>query len=560
MHERAEQQPRELRVYLTGGVRIELGDVLVDHRMFNFARGQLALAYLVCERRRPVAAEELAKVFWDDNPQTDGPAGVHTIAEKIRRALSRHVPSRVLRLAGTNPYELEAPADLWVDIEAAADAIHEAEAELRAGRPAGAFGPSAIAHHITRRPFLPGESGHWVESQRERLRSILIRALECRGEIFLWNREVSLAIEAAKEVIALEPFRETAYQLLIRAHAALGNAAEATRAFERCRSTLSAQLGVEPSARTVAVYRDALNPPRSADENGPADGLPSAGRGSGLLETLQRVFRDSYRVERELGGGGMSRVFVATDLSLDRRVVIKVLPPDQAHHLSAERFTREVRLAARLQQANIVPILAAGVVSGTPYYTMPFVSGESLRATLSAGPRLSIQRAIEILRDVARALAFAHEHGVVHRDIKPENVLLSGATAVVTDFGIAKALSDAETRVSETDSTLTATGIALGTPHYMAPEQIAGDPAIDYRADIYSFGAMAFELLAGRSPFGALSAQAAITAHLVERPCDITAVRPDTPGPLGTLIMRCLEKQPALRPQSMSEVLVELAG
>jgi DNA-binding SARP family transcriptional activator/tRNA A-37 threonylcarbamoyl transferase component Bud32 len=538
-------------------VRIEFGDVLVDHRMFSFARGQRALAYFFCERRRPVPAAELVNVLWEDAPPSDGQAAVQSIAEKLRRALNRHVPSRALRLSGRDPYELQTPADTWVDIEAAADAIHDAEGELRAGRPAGAFGPSAIAHHIARRPFLPGESGRWVESQRERLRSILLRALECRGEVFLWNREVPLAIEAAREIIALEPFRETAYQLLIRAHTALGNTAEASRAYERCRSTLATSLGIEPSARTQTVYRDAVNPAALPDSSGSITAMPSVGAGGGLIDEIQHLLGHTYRIERELGGGGMSRVFVATDKSLDRRVVVKVLPPDTAHSLSAERFTREVRLAAKLQQANIVPVLSAGIVGGLPYYTMPFVPGESLRSALSAGP-LSIPRTIEILRDVARALSFAHEQGVVHRDIKPENILLSGATAVVTDFGIAKALRDAETRVSATGAALTRTGMSVGTPHYMAPEQITADPAADHRADIYGFGVVAYELLAGRSPFGGLSAQAAITAHLLERPCDIGQLRPDSPPPLGSLIMRCLEKEPGSRPQSMQEVLAAL--
>lgn len=558
MDERADEMPRELRVYLTGGLRIEFGDVLVDQRMFSFDRGQLAFAYFLCERRRPVPAGELVNVLWDDTPTPHGQAAVHSIAEKLRRALNRHVPLRMMRLTGSDPYELQTPSDTWVDIEAAADAIHDAEGELRAGRPAGAFGPSAIAHHIARRPFLPGESGRWVESQRERLRSILVRALECRGEVFLWNREVPLAIEAAKEIIALESFRETAYQLLIRAHATLGNAAEASRAYERCRSTLAKSLGVEPSARTQAVYRDAVSPAVLPDRSGSITAMPTVGAGVDLMDEIQHLLGHTYHLERELEGGGMSRVFVAKEKSLDRSVVVKVLPPNTAHSLSAERFTREVRLAAKLQQANIVPVLSAGIVGGMPYYTMPFVPGESLRSTLSAGTPLSIPRTIEILRDVARALSFAHEQGVVHRDIKPENILLSGATAVVTDFGIAKALRDAETRVSKTDATLTRTGMSVGTPHYMAPEQITGDPATDHRADIYSFGVMAYELLAGRSPFGGMSVQAAIAAHLLERPCDIGQVRPDTPRSLGSLIMRCMEKNPESRPQSMQEVLAAL--
>jgi DNA-binding SARP family transcriptional activator/tRNA A-37 threonylcarbamoyl transferase component Bud32 len=558
MVERAAEMPSEVRVYLTGGVRIEVGGALVDHRMCSFAGGQLALAYFLCERRRPVPTAELVNVLWGDPPPSQGQEAVHSIAEKLRRALKRHVPFQALRLTGTDPYELQTPSDLWVDIEAAAEAIHDAEGALRAGSPAGAFGPSAIAHHIARRPFLSGESGRWVESQRERLRSILVRALECRGEVFLWNREMPLAIEAAKEIVALEPFRETAYRLLIRAHAALGNAAEASRVYERCRSTLATGLGVEPSASTQAVHRDAVKPAQLSQRGGSIDAMPTVSADSDLLNRIQHLLGPTYQIERELLGGAMSRVFVATEKSLDRRVVVKVLPPDKAQSLSAERFTREVRLAAKLQQANIVPVLSAGIVGGMPYYTMPFVPGESLRSTLSAKTPLSVPRAIEILRDVARALSFAHAHGIVHRDIKPENILLSGVTAVVTDFGIAKALRDAETRVTQTDATLTRTGMSIGTPHYMAPEQITGDPVTDHRADIYSFGVTAYELLAGRSPFGDLSVQSAITAHLLERPCDIRQVRPDAPPALGSLIMRCMEKRPESRPPNMDEVLAAL--
>src|SRR5262245_32511833 len=167
----------------------------------------------------------------------------------------------------------------------------------------------------------------------------------------------------------------------------------------------------------------------------------------------------------------MSRVWVATETALDRQVVIKVIAAELTEGLSAERFTREVRLAARLQQANIVPVLSAGTAAGLPYYTMPYVRGESLRARLASGTALSLTEKVHILRDVARALAYAHEEGIVHRDIKPDNVLLSHGTAVVTDFGIAKAISAARTQDSGSAATLTQAGGAIGTPAYMAPEQ-----------------------------------------------------------------------------------------
>jgi len=465
-----------------------------------------------------------------------------------------------LQLVGTGPYELKAPSNAWVDTEAAADAIHDAEGELRASRPRGAFGPSAIAHHIARRPFLPGEHGRWAEAQRERLRGILIRALECRGEVFIWNRELPLAVEAAKEAIALEPFRETAHQLLIRAHAALGNAAEAKRAYERCRASLAEQLRIDPSAQTQMIYQSAIASTTPAiAQSPPASSRGTAlGSGANFASELQRLLGDAFIIEQEIGGGGMSRAFLAEERALERHVVIKVLPPDKAETLSAERFTREVRLAAKLQQANIVPLLSAAVVGGLPYYTMPYVSGESLRALLSAREPLPIRRVTSIMRDVARALAFAHANGVVHRDIKPENILLSAETAVVTDFGIAKALSDAETTRDATTMRLTNVGTSIGTPLYMSPEQVAGDPAIDHRADIYSFGIVAYELLTGRAPFADRPTQAALAAQLVEAPRPVEELRSDTPCALAELVMHCVQKNPDTRPQNMQVVLSRL--
>src|SRR6185503_3404893 len=217
---------------------------------------------------------------------------------------------------------------------------------------------------------------------------------------------------------------------------------------------------------------------------------------------LAAALADRYRIERELGGGGMSRVWLATETALDRQVVIKVVAAELAEGLSAERFAREMKLAARLQQANVVPVLSAGVADGVPYYTMPFVKGESLRARISGGPALTAAESVSILRDVARALAYAHSEGIVHRDIKPENVLLSHGTAVVTDFGIAKALSASRTQDGASSATLTQAGGAIGTPAYMAPEQAVGD-AVDHRTDLYAWGVMAYELLAGAHPFAA---------------------------------------------------------
>ena len=275
-----------------------------------------------------------------------------------------------------------------------------------------------------------------------------------------------------------------------------------------------------------------------------------------LRATLERTLGDLYSFERELQGGAMSRVFVVMDRALGREVVMKVLPPEVAAELSAERFRREIQLAAKLQHPHIVPLLSSGEVNGSPYFTMPFVEGESLRAHLARFGELPINEAVRILREVASAISCAHKHGVIHRDIKPDHVMLSDEFALVTDFGVAKALS-ASTKAPEAQ-TLTGLGVTLGTPAYMAPEQATADPSVDHRADIYAFGVMAYEMLTGSLPFSGRSTQATLAAHAVEKPEAIERRRPGIPPALGALIMRCLEKRPADRPQHAADLVHEL--
>jgi serine/threonine-protein kinase len=275
-----------------------------------------------------------------------------------------------------------------------------------------------------------------------------------------------------------------------------------------------------------------------------------------LHEQLQAALGGGYTLERELGGGGMSRVFVAEEKRFRRKVVVKVLAPQLAAGISAERFEREIQLAAQLQHPQIVPVHAAGEVGGLPFYTMPFIEGQSLRSRLAQGS-LSCREAIEVLRDVAKALAYAHGRGVVHRDVKPDNVLLAGDSAMVTDFGIAKAITAAQTVPPDgASATLTQAGVALGTPAYMAPEQAAADPTTDHRADLYAFGCMAYELLTGATPFGTGPAPQLFVAHLTEAPTPIE--RADVPRELASLVMRCLEKDPDKRLQSAYEAVREL--
>ena len=280
-----------------------------------------------------------------------------------------------------------------------------------------------------------------------------------------------------------------------------------------------------------------------------------------LRQQLQGTLGTAYTLERELGGGGMSRVFVATETSLGRPVVVKVLSPDLAGDVNMDRFRREVRLAATLQHPHIVPLLAAGETGGVPYYTMPFVEGESLRERLRAIGALPLGEALGILRDVAKALAYAHARGVMHRDIKPDNVLLSGGVAVVTDFGIAKAISSSSASGGRTS--LTMKGTAVGTPAYMAPEQAAADPGTDHRADLYAFGCMAYELFTGQPPFADVAPHRRLAAQIASVPPPIAGFRPDVPRQLDALVMRCLAKDPAARPQraeELSEVLESIVA
>ncbi len=258
---------------------------------------------------------------------------------------------------------------------------------------------------------------------------------------------------------------------------------------------------------------------------------------------------DRYRLQRELGRGGMATVHLATDLKHGRDVAVKVVHPILASAWGADRFLREIEIVAQLQHPNIVPLFDSGEASGALYYVMPHESGASLRQRLVRETRLPVDDVVLILRDICDALAFAHERGIVHRDIKPDNILLSGRHAMVTDFGVAKAATDAAAT-----GTNTAAGVVLGTPVYMAPEQIAAEPRIDHRADIYSLGVLSYELLAGRPPFGREARQDILSAHLTEAPRPLTTFRRDLPARLVDIVMKCLAKQPADRWQSADEI------
>ncbi len=275
-----------------------------------------------------------------------------------------------------------------------------------------------------------------------------------------------------------------------------------------------------------------------------------------LREHLQKSLGADKRVSRELGGGGMARVFVADDADGDGRIVVKVLSPDLAIGVDGERFKREIRLASSLHHPRIVPVIEAANAGAVLYYTMPFIDGDTLRALLKAEQRLSVDSAVAIVRDVAEALAYAHGKNVVHRDIKPENVLIERATkrAFVTDFGIARAIQK-----SADISTVTSTGHTLGTPTYMSPEQAAADANLDGASDVYSLGCVLFELLAGSPPFSGPNERTVIARHMTEPPPHIREIRPEVPPELERTIIRMLAKAPKTR-LSASQLIRALNG
>src|SRR5881409_165098 len=271
-----------------------------------------------------------------------------------------------------------------------------------------------------------------------------------------------------------------------------------------------------------------------------------------VREALSAALGDRYRIERVLGRGGMATVYVAEDLRHRRQVAIKVLRPDVAAAIGAERFLREIAIAARLTHPHVLPLIDSGQAAGSLYYVMPYVRGESLRQRLAREGRLALKDALRIARELGAGLDYAHREGFIHRDVKPENVLLADGHAVIADFGIARAICQAG------GEHVTEVGLAIGTPEYMSPEQAAGDRELDGRCDVYAFACVVYEMLAGEPPFSGASARAIVARHLSEPPQPLRARRPDAPAAVEQALARALAKDPADRFPSVAEFATAL--
>ncbi len=302
------------------------------------------------------------------------------------------------------------------------------------------------------------------------------------------------------------------------------------------------------------------------------DSSSGTDRKTSVRERLQQQLGHQYRILRELALGGTARIFLATEVGLERTVVLKVLPAELAAGIDGKRFRREIDLIARLQHPHLIPLLNAGtagaegeagdegsartaVGGAMPWFSMPWAEGETLREAINPGHALETVKALRILREIASALAYAHARGVVHRDIKPENVLLSGGVAMVSDFGFARALDEASESTVESGKRITTVSQALGTPAYMAPEQVNASLLVDHKADIYAFGCLAYELFTGNPPFVKPTLRETLSAQVTEEPDDLRQKRPDLPVTLSRVIMQCLNKDPLKRPHSATVII-----
>jgi len=501
------------------------------------------LIYLAVARPSGVhRRDELLALFWPDLDDARARDALNQALRFLRQALG---PDTFVRRGGED-IGVD-PAVLWCDSAAFQSALDE-------GRPAEAM-------ELYQGDFLQGffieEGGgfeEWMDRERSALRESAARGARQLAEEHASGGALTLAIDWGRRALELAPDDERALRRLLRLHDKAGDRAGAFRLYDAFVRRFEEEFGCAPAPETKALA-ERLKAGLPLED---ASAKPLAESPRPFAKAPTAEIGNRYRIIRKLGAGGMATVYLALDVKHDREVALKVLKPEIAEGLARERFLREIRIAGQLQHPNIVPLFDSGEADGRLYFVMAHIQGETLRERLTREKRFEIPEVVHLLREVAGALAYAHERGVIHRDIKPENILLIDRRAVLADFGIARAAHAARTPMGTPDETLTMPGTSLGTPAYMSPEQAAGNPEIDQRADLYALGVLGYEMLAGRPPFVGLTGHQVLAAHLLEAPVPVEQLRTDTPAGLGALVMRCLEKQPAGRPRSADVFLAEL--
>ena len=519
-----------LRLRTLGGLAVErnppLGPGAAAQR-----RPLALLALLAAASERGVSRDKLLACLW---PESSQEKARHLLTQTLY-ALRRDLHAQGLFL-GSNELKLN-PRVLSTDVQ-------EFEAALTQGELERAV---ALYHG----PFLDGfflsgapEFERWTDGERARLAQCLGRACEALATAATARGDHPAAVEWCRRLTALDPLNSRYALGLVKALAATGDRAGALRYARTHADLLRTELGAAPDEAFTATVGELR-----AQTTGP---VPRAAAGS-HLQRVGAALAQQYTIERELGRGGTTTVYLARDLKHNRAVVLKVLHPELSSAVAAERFLRQIRLVAQLRHPHILPLYDSGEADGFFYYIAPYVEGGSLRARLEREPRLPLYEALQIGREVADALDYAHRHDVLHRNVKPENVLLDAGQAVVAGFGIVRAL-----HVARQDR-LTAEGLRMGTPAYMSPEQAMCASDLDGRSDIYTLACVVFEMLAGAPPFTGRDTETMLAQRVTASPPRIRRLRPDVPAAVDAALLKALATSPAARFQTAGEFAQALA-
>ena len=542
---------------LRGADGAEISSVLAQPKRFAL------LTYLAAARPQGVQRRDRVLAhFWPELTDARARDALNQSLRFLRQALGAGVlVRRSSEDIGVDP-EL-----LWCDVPAFRAAVEHERWEEALSLYRGDFLEGF---------FVSGAEGfeRWMEEERAALRAMAARGARELARQHEADGAPTLAITWGRRALEITPDDERALRRLLRMHVRAGDHAGALHLYDGFARRLEEEWGTAPAPETQRIIDEVRSghvAPMGAEDIGDRPDTtdpelkaypsavetgPSAGDGSG--PDGDRLLTERYRLEGELGSGGHATVYRARDLKHDREVAVKVLKPAISDGLARDRFLREIRVVSRLHHPGIVPLFDSGDADGRLFYVMPVVQGETLRRRLRGGP-MDPSDVITVLREVAESLRYAHAEGVVHRDIKPENLLLVGRRALLTDFGIARA-ADAARAPARPDGGPTRSDTSLGTPAYMAPEQVAGDPWANHLADLYSLGALGYEMLAGRPPFAGDTPEQILEEKMTRPAPHVLGFRPDAPPWLATLIMRCLERDPARRPGTAAALIRELAA